>query len=151
MIRLFYGEALLIVMKGPSSIRVNSHYFGQKWIKVAEEVGIEEWRIPTLIQMVDGDTDHLIAINMDGYGLARSALYVVESKNSGTVQEYYLNSFADKSILDMQIFGEDASKYTIILSYTEGKNDYFWCCQVPREISFYKNGDIKIRRVLPRA
>ena len=60
----------------------------------------------------DGDTDHLIAINMSGSGLARSALYAIESKSSGAVQGYYLNSFADKSILDMQVFGEDASKYT---------------------------------------
>ncbi len=66
----------------------------------------------------DGDTDHLIAINMSGSGLARSALYAIESKSSGAVQGFYLNSFADKSILDMQIFGEDSSKYTVILSYT---------------------------------
>ena len=100
----------------------------------------------------DGDTDHLIAINMSGSGLARSALYAIESKSSGAVQGFYLNSFADKSILDMQIFGEDASKYTVILSYTEGKNRLFWSAAGPPErLVSYKNGDIKIRRVLPES
>ena len=36
----------------------------------------------------DGDTDHLIAINMAGSGMDRSALYAVESKSSGAVQGY---------------------------------------------------------------
>ena len=85
----------------------------------------------------DGDTDHLIAVNMDGSGLARSALYAIESKSSGAVQGYYLNSFADKSILDMQIFGEDASKYTVILSYVTG-NDYHSDAVRTREINFLK-------------
>ncbi|MDC6483653.1 FG-GAP-like repeat-containing protein [Cyclobacteriaceae bacterium] len=85
----------------------------------------------------DGDTDHLIAINMSGSGLARSALYVLESKSSGSVQEYYLNSFADKSILDMQVFGEDASKITIMLSYTDD-NDYWSDAFRTREIFFLK-------------
>jgi hypothetical protein len=83
----------------------------------------------------DGDTDHLIAINMDGSGLARSALYALESKSSGAVQGYYLNSFADKSILDMQIFGEDSSKYTVMLSYTTDA-DYWSDAFRTREISF---------------
>ena len=85
----------------------------------------------------DGDTDHLIAINMSGSGLARSALYVLESKSSGAVQGYYLNSFADKSILDMQVFGEDASKITIMLSYTDD-NDYWSDAFRTREIFFLK-------------
>ena len=33
----------------------------------------------------DGYTDHLIAINMDGSGLARSALYALESKRIGVM------------------------------------------------------------------
>jgi len=64
-------------------------------------------------------------------------LYVLESKSSGSVQEYYLNSFADKSILDMQVFGEDASKITIMLSYTDD-NDYWADAFRTREISFLK-------------
>ena len=85
----------------------------------------------------DGDTDHLIAINMNGSGLARSALYGVESKSSGAVQGYYLNSFADKSILDMQIFGEDSSKYSVLVSYTTD-SDYWSDAFRTREISFLK-------------
>ena len=85
----------------------------------------------------DGDTDHLIAINMSGSGLARSALYAIESKSSGAIQGFYLNSFADKSILDMQIFGEDSSKYIVMLSYTTD-GDYWSDAFRTREISFLK-------------
>ena len=85
----------------------------------------------------DDDTDHLIVINMDGSGLARSALYAVESKSSGAVQGYYLNSFADKSIIDLQIFSEDSSKYTLLLSYTDD-TDYWSDAFRTREISFLK-------------
>ena len=52
-------------------------------------------------------------------------------------RDIYLNSFADKSILDMQVFGEDASKYTVILSYVTG-NDYRSDAFRTREISFLK-------------
>jgi len=85
----------------------------------------------------DGDTDHLIAINMNGSGLARSALYAVESKSSGGVQGHYLNSFANKSIVDMKIFGEETSKITVMISYTDD-TDYWSDAFRSRKINFLK-------------
>ena len=123
--------------EGPIQYKGKFPLFSSKMDKSGRGGGYRGMAHTYLNPDIDGDTDHLIAINMDGSGLARSALYVVESKNSGAVQEYYLNSFADKSILDMQIFGEDASKYTVILSYTEGKNNYSGAAGT-QEISFIK-------------
>ena len=51
-----FNDTTLLWLRGEDSnengieYKGQDHYFGQKWMR-AEEVIIEEWRIPTLIQI----------------------------------------------------------------------------------------------------
>ncbi|MFZ9046061.1 MAG: FG-GAP-like repeat-containing protein, partial [Cyclobacteriaceae bacterium] len=71
----------------------------------------------------DGDTDHLLAVNMQK-GNPITALYFIETLGAGRVRAHYLNHFIDKSIIHLETVKDDDLTSRVIISVSDDTN--YW-------------------------
>ncbi len=72
----------------------------------------------------DGDTDHILGINMYYDNKPLTALYFLESLGAGRVRPHYMHHFLDKSIIEIEVVYDEQDETRILLSISDDTN--YW-------------------------